>query len=351
MKVFISWSGELSKKVAEVLKPWIKCVLQATEPFLSSEDIDKGSMWFTDLSDQLADTGVGIICLTAENMNAPWILFEAGSLAKGLSKNRVCTFLVDISNADLKGPLSHFQATTVTKEDMFRLINTINNSLEPNRLPEEILRITFDQFWGNVSAKLRAVLEAHKPAKRPRRPQEEMTEEILEISRSMQRTLQEKNFSNFPMLSGGPIDALKAYRDLITRETGEKSSGESMAMNRAFLRGVAEATKRRKEEAAEGLTTEPGLIDTYVVQLDHIATKAQNGSDIGTEVSEVVQKAADHFAALETSSELGNLRAFRGQLGIRAMATHPSMPKYRDTLERAEMMVGEIIRKCEAKGS
>src|SRR3954470_11608790 len=128
MKVFISWSGELSRKVATILRPWIKCVLQATEPFMSAEDIDKGSLWFNALNDQLADTAVGIICLTRENVSQPWILFEAGSLAKGLSTPQVCTFLIDLAPKDLKAPLSQFNATSPTKDDLFRLISTINKS-------------------------------------------------------------------------------------------------------------------------------------------------------------------------------------------------------------------------------
>src|SRR5258708_37327095 len=68
MKVFISWSGDLSKDVAELFKRWLKCVLQATEPFLSNEDIAKGAIWFDAINDQLQDTSVGIICLTRDNI-------------------------------------------------------------------------------------------------------------------------------------------------------------------------------------------------------------------------------------------------------------------------------------------
>ena len=39
VKVFISWSGERSKKIAKALKKWIKNVIQSVEPFVSSEDI------------------------------------------------------------------------------------------------------------------------------------------------------------------------------------------------------------------------------------------------------------------------------------------------------------------------
>jgi hypothetical protein len=54
MKVFISWSGPLSRQVAESLKLWVQCVIQAAEPFLSSEDIDKGAVWFGEIGQQLA---------------------------------------------------------------------------------------------------------------------------------------------------------------------------------------------------------------------------------------------------------------------------------------------------------
>lgn len=89
MKVFISWSKNLSKDCAEILSDWIKCTLQASEPWVSSKDIDKGSLWFNEINDQLKDTKVGIVCLTKENKSNPWILFESGALAKGLSANRV----------------------------------------------------------------------------------------------------------------------------------------------------------------------------------------------------------------------------------------------------------------------
>lgn len=76
MKIFISWSKSLSKECAEILRDWIKCTLQPSEPWVSSKDIEKGSLWFGEISDQLKDTRVGIVCLTKENKNNPWILFE-----------------------------------------------------------------------------------------------------------------------------------------------------------------------------------------------------------------------------------------------------------------------------------
>jgi len=99
---------------------------------VSSRDIDKGSLWFNEINDQLKDTKVGIVCLTKENRENPWILFESGALAKGLSANRVCTFLIDLSPADIENPMAQFNHTMPDKEGMRSLLDTINKELEEN---------------------------------------------------------------------------------------------------------------------------------------------------------------------------------------------------------------------------
>src|SRR5260370_13401202 len=118
MKVFISWSGDLSKRVAELLKQWLPDVLQSVEPWISSEDIEKGTVWFGEISKQLDEISVGIICVTQANVNAPWILFEAGALSNGREKARVCPLLIDLKPETLNQPLGQFNAVRATKREM-----------------------------------------------------------------------------------------------------------------------------------------------------------------------------------------------------------------------------------------
>lgn len=160
MKVFVSWSGQRSKAVAELLSDWIKCVLQASQPWISTRDIDKGAIWFSEISDQLRETAAGIVCLTQENKNKPWILFETGALAKGLSTNRVCTFLIDLSPSDIEDPLAQFNHTSPERSSMWGLISSLNSCLESARLDERILKQVFDTYWPKFESSFKDVLEA-----------------------------------------------------------------------------------------------------------------------------------------------------------------------------------------------
>ena len=45
MKVFISWSRDISHETALAFKGWLPSVIQSIESFVSSEDIAKGGRW------------------------------------------------------------------------------------------------------------------------------------------------------------------------------------------------------------------------------------------------------------------------------------------------------------------
>ena len=130
MKVFISWSGERSKKIAEILRKWIKQVINVVEPFVSSQDIDKGARWSADIAQELQDTNFGILCVTKDNYKQPWLLFEAGALSKAVEIAHVVPVLFHLKPSDLQGsPLLQFQQTTsFSEEEIKKLIVALNNA-------------------------------------------------------------------------------------------------------------------------------------------------------------------------------------------------------------------------------
>lgn len=196
MNVFISWSGERSRKVAELLEWWLQCVVQSIEPWLSTKDIDSGALWFDEIGNQLANTTVGIICLTKENREKPWILFEAGALAKGLSSSRISPLLIDLEATDVSNPLSQFNHTKPEKDSMFKLVSTINRNLVEGKLDDRILQKVFDTYWPQFQEYFLNIIASTSEAKiEPKRAEKDQISEILEVVRILDRRIRniEKN--------------------------------------------------------------------------------------------------------------------------------------------------------------
>lgn len=187
MLVFLSWSGQQSKAVAEKLSSWIGQVIQAAEPWISL-DIEKGTRWSPEISQKLEASKVGIICLTPDNLDAQWILFEAGALSKTKDAH-VCTFLLGLEPSDVEQPLGQFQHTTFEKGDVRRLLGTVNRLLQScgeKHLQEKVLDEIFETYWPRLYEGLNEVLKMTSPEKQER-PEREMLQEILEMLRAQER--------------------------------------------------------------------------------------------------------------------------------------------------------------------
>jgi len=192
MKIFISWSGNRSKAIAEIISDWIKCVIQASQPWISTRDIDRGAIWFSEINDKLKDTSIGIVCLTQDNKNKPWILFETGALAKGLTTNRVCTFLIDLEPSDLRDPLAQFNHTTPNKNSVWELVRTINSCLGEKMLDERILSQVFDTYWPQFDISFKDAISANPPTEEiPPRTEQDLLTEILNNTRGLSRRVNE----------------------------------------------------------------------------------------------------------------------------------------------------------------
>jgi hypothetical protein len=214
MKVFISWSGARSKEVAELMRDWIRCVLQVTRPWISTRDLGRGSIWFGELNEQLKDTGVGIICLTQENKNRPWILFEAGALMKGLTVNRVCTFLIDLETKDIEDPLAQFNHTFPTKSSMFSLVDTLNNQLGIQSLDQRTLQNVFETYWPQFKEKFDYILKTVESAPEAKpREDTDILAEILANTRSLSNriSLLESNRDDIEIIHNYPSRSISDY--------------------------------------------------------------------------------------------------------------------------------------------
>jgi len=159
---------------------------------MSESEIDKGTRSLHEISKALADIKIGIVCLTPENLSRPWLLFEAGALSKSIDeRTRLCTYLVgDFEPSDVTPPLGMFQGTKSTKEDTYRLVQTINRVVSDEPISDDNLETIFEAMWPKLENRLNSLppAESAVPAKRP---PDEIMGEILELARA-QASFREK---------------------------------------------------------------------------------------------------------------------------------------------------------------
>lgn len=154
-----------------------------------SSEMEKGRKWSPEISDRLGETRFGLLCLTRENLNAPWLLFEAGALSKTRDAY-VWTFLHGLSPADVEQPLAQFQHTISEKADVRKLLHTINQVVRDENekgLTESTLDKVFETFWPELENGLRSLAD-QQPQRTPElRSDRDLLEEILQLVRSEQR--------------------------------------------------------------------------------------------------------------------------------------------------------------------
>lgn len=197
--VFISWSGEKSKRIAEELRLWIPSVLQFAKPYFTPNDIEKGAKWSTEISQKLSETHVGIICLTKENLDKPWILFEAGALSKDLDRSRLCSILFGMDNTDLTGPLATFQTTEFDNVDFKKMMWTVNESGGNLALSKETFDTVFNKWWPDLEDSVAQILlEDQSALQTDLRSDRDIIEEILLLNRTALRDIRLGQSSHTP---------------------------------------------------------------------------------------------------------------------------------------------------------
>lgn len=147
--IFISWSGDDSKDIALKLKEALENGFDnKLSCFVSNVDIASGSDWWNKIQDQLAESSMGIMCITEENSQAPWIYFEAGALVA--KKIDTIPLLFNCSIKDLeKTPLRMKQAVNYDNIKAFRrMIGEINTKYH-----------IFDTTTVNISYKATTIQE------------------------------------------------------------------------------------------------------------------------------------------------------------------------------------------------
>jgi hypothetical protein len=216
--VFLSWSGDSSRKLASIFCDWLQTLPLRVDPFFSADDIEGGQRSMRVLDKTLESSVFGLLFLTPENLTSEWIHFEAGAIAKTVDSARVVPLLFGVNISQVQGPLSNFQARKFTREELLKLCKEINGQCE-NAVQERGLEQAFERGWPELEAavqreiaKLGGAASTHKVKSSP-------VEEVLSLCRAISVRLERVEAALPAQRPEGTVCPNDAFR--LTIENGE----------------------------------------------------------------------------------------------------------------------------------
>ncbi len=127
------------------------------DPWASEVDIDAGSRGLEEIKDRLNESAFGIVVVTTENYERPWLNFEAGSLSKRLDGNleRVIPLLVNFEDVNqlVSSPLHQFQRVILDKEGIRNICKAIAKTIKLDVL---VIDERFEMLWPDLEKRIDA---------------------------------------------------------------------------------------------------------------------------------------------------------------------------------------------------
>jgi hypothetical protein len=163
VKVFVSWSGEKSKAASLAFCSFLEDTIQQVTTWFSARDIPRGSLGVYELMKALGECEMGVMLVTQENYQSPWMHFEAGALFTAYQQDqlnsRVCPVLLDLTHSTLIPPLKELQTTEHSMPEMLDLVRNVNAQLPPQHVVDESRLVrNFNKQWPHYEEAIQKVL-------------------------------------------------------------------------------------------------------------------------------------------------------------------------------------------------
>lgn len=264
--VFLSWSGEQSRKVAKefsdlfeaVFTPTIKC-------FMSNKDISPGMRSISKLFEMLEKCNYGVCFINYENARAPWIQFEAGALSKIVDESQVMVLILDDNIDCLYGtPLNEFQHKLFSEDDIRSIFEEIIKKFNLSDEKESFIRrfnINWKEFYDNSYKALVMQKDNKQNGKVDQFPEKEELDSIKKMLLNMQNILK----TDYSQTVRESITLLSELKRILKTITPEELKDMKMQFKVQRYELVFQQNIQNIEDAIDDLD-----IDGNVINIDTI---------------------------------------------------------------------------------
>jgi hypothetical protein len=138
--------------------------------------------------------------------------------SKTLKNTFVCPFLIGLEPSDIKPPLAQFQATRAEKNDVLKLLKTLNSALDDTALPETHVDEAFEVWRPKLDLQLKnlPVEEAHVV---PHRSERDLLEEVLSLVRNQNRPNDDYKYMDGDLLDRLIFKIVRSFDEEINQMT------------------------------------------------------------------------------------------------------------------------------------
>lgn len=152
-KIFLSWSGDVSKTFALAVEIFLKEILPDIDAFVSSGP-QNGSEWFRSILDNLRNCDCIIPCLTTSNLRSHWLHFETGFVAarqgaERVERNKVFPMVLNVPIDEIGAPFSFYHAYSIEADRLEEFAESISKNLGKSLLHNSLRSIcyTFNRLF------------------------------------------------------------------------------------------------------------------------------------------------------------------------------------------------------------
>lgn len=317
MKIFIGWAGETGHAIATVLGDWIPSVIQAVETYVPPEDTRTEAGRMSTALKEATQSSFGILCVAPGDTKAPWMNFEAGVLSQHLDVSRVIPLLVGVDRSELAdGPLARFPSAPYEKDEVYRILDLVNENMVEMKLRPERLRSTFDLWWPKLEMDVESIRGKESRGSEESKEAKE-TKEVRPAGKP-QTPRNARKPEKTPAPASEPAAKEPAAEEPAAKEPAPKEpAAKEPAANEACAKEPATRKPATPEPATKPCPEEPDVVEkprppgaakpvlgkTEVEILQILSDPSESGRQtaitIGEKLDIAAQRVKEHLARLE----------------------------------------------------
>jgi len=229
MKVFVTWSGDLGREVADAIRDLWPDVISDLDVAMSLSQREFSVARFAASAEALPACCAAVIIVTRESQESPWLQFEAGTLATSITAAKTTLLLLDLNKADLLGPLAMFESVELSRPAVRDFLARLDLSRASATATCAGFDDRFESWWPSFGRRLKLALAKASNVDddyRRRRSEAEVLSDVrAELHRLVQRidtVIAHLPWKVAPAIPPG--DALGPIGDGSLRRTSESTS-------------------------------------------------------------------------------------------------------------------------------